>query len=92
MNHPNYKHRTFISGSNKLIDFDSMDLADCISLSVEQAESILSQMQLQYLGDRDKASDPDNFSTLEVIRKELLDIKTVVNWYFENNKGVKNHE
>lgn len=92
MNHPNHKHRTFISVSGEAEDFGLIDLVDCVLLSTEQASSIISQMETQFLGDRDSVSDADNVATLAVIKKELLDIETVVQWHFNNSKEVKNDD
>ncbi len=91
MNHPTYKHRTFVSLSDNPEDFCDMDMVDCIDFSVYQAEAIILQMQAQYESNRPQMSDEINTYTLEAIRKEILDIKTVVNWYFKKSKEGENH-
>jgi len=93
MIHPNYKHRTFVSGNAESKNYDDMDLIDCIGLSVEQAEAMILQMQDQFSGHGNPSTDSVNFSVLESIRKEVLDIKVVVNWHFQNqlDKQVENN-
>jgi len=85
MNTPDYKHRTFVSAADNAEKFDCMDLIDSVNMSVEQAEAIALQMQCQFEGHGNISSDAVNFSVLDAIRKELLDIKVVVDWYAQNN-------
>jgi len=89
MDHPIYKHRTFVSTADKTEDFDDIDLIDCVGLSIERAESIILQMQCQFEGHGNISSDAVNFSVLEAIRNELLDIKTVVSWHVQNTLDKK---
>jgi L-rhamnose isomerase len=92
MNNPNYEHRVFAGSPCKLEDYSQIDLVDSINSSVLQSESIILQMQTQFETDHLKLSDEANVYTLEAIRKELLDIKTIVNWYFDKSKQGESHE
>jgi hypothetical protein len=70
--------------------FDETDLADCIGLSIEQAEAVILRMQEDYNGDKAEMVDAINWCILEILRKEILDIKTIVNWYVKKTIEVKN--
>ncbi len=90
MNFPKYKHRTFVSMAETPEKFDETDLADCIGLSIEQAEAVILRMQEDYNGDKAEMVDAINWCILEILRKEILDIKTIVNWYVKKTIEVKN--
>ena len=91
MNLPNYEHRTFPGGKVTGDQFDETNLVDSIGLSIIQAESVISQMQTQYISDAvGTLSAEANFNTLDAIRNELLDIQVLVNWYFDKKRGDAN--
>ena len=91
MNLPNYSHRTFPSNNTDFEEFDDGDLIDSIGLSIIQAESVVSQMQTQFISDAvGTLSAETNFNTLDSIRNELLDIQVLVNWYFDKKRGDEN--
>ena len=92
MNLPNYKHRIFTGSLSKVEKFDETNLIDSINSSVDQAEAIILQMQSQFISDAVGAlSHEINFNTLESVSKELLDIKVLVEWFFDQKRG-GNHE
>ncbi len=88
---PNYEHRIFPAGTTD--DFTLTDLGDVVGQSVEQVDALILQMQSQYIHeDSEKTPDGVNFSVLEVIRKELLDINVLVNWFREKETEGGEHE
>lgn len=84
MNQPDFSHRAFDGTADKSKDFDDMNLIDCVGLSVERAEAIILQMQTQFIANVGHVNDASNFSTLEAIKNEILDIKSVVDWFVRN--------
>ena len=91
MSLPNYSHRTFPSGKAAHEQFDESNLIDSIGLLVIQAESVISQMQTQFISEAvGTLSAETNFNTLDSIRNELLDIQVLVNWYFDKKRGDAN--
>lgn len=85
MSGPDYSHRTFDGTTSDFKNFDDVDLIDSICTSVSHIESIIFQMQTQFMEGTGKVNDASNFNTLEVIRKEVLDVKAITEW-FANNK------
>jgi len=84
---PNYSHRSFAGGLDNPEKFDITDLVDSIGLSIETAEAVLLQMQNQYVGECERNTAGTNFSILETVRKELLDIKVLVEWFNDKERG-----
>lgn len=87
MSQPNYEHRTYLGMASKSGDFNDSDLVNCVSETVDQATSVLMQMETQFVEGSGTVNDSDNFATLEVIRNQLEDIRVVVNWYFDKSKN-----
>lgn len=85
MSGPDYSHRTFDGTTSDFKNFDDTDLVESVCTHTEHIESVILQMQTQYIEGADGLSNSMNFNTLEVIRKEVLDVKAIAEW-FANNK------